>query len=525
MAADKGGLISCVFCDFCLSDANYKEHLQVWHKVTVDLEEDARRVLGLPGNILNIRAVKDELLGDVGDELGSSSLSFAATSIQEPVREETARGSRRDSVEDTHRESKYDVKEEEDVVNLVEAIGEAAVEEGRKGKESKVKVMLLLRQCLASMRGLQRNGSSNNNMASVQRCGLEESKARVKKWCHELRETKREKWCEECCVHISAPNFKRHRRLMHSKEKCAMCPVPECGKNFYHNRYLEDHLRSAHGYDNVQCAEKFLKGQSVQLETGTKVKVEDCPEEMVLGMMKPRFKCDECDLTFATGCLTPHKKAVHRGVKNAKCPEAGCGKKYRYKSQLKDHMRAVHNYEKLECPRCLAKFLSHSGHTDHLARCTGPKSGHLSCMFPNCTEKLTSVKQLKLHLKGGHSSNSEFACDVQGCSRTYDRQSRLKRHKEKVHTQVKFDAEYQEARQSSPKIKNEDIVEDIMEEDDARGILKGGDLKNEHDTELSEEENVGAIQKWLDENSKGSGTMAGRNVGEVEVQELSMEIF
>ena len=53
----------------------------------MDLEEDARRVLGLPCNILNIRAVKDELLGDVGDELGSSSLSFAATSIQEPVRE------------------------------------------------------------------------------------------------------------------------------------------------------------------------------------------------------------------------------------------------------------------------------------------------------------------------------------------------------------------------------------------------------------------------------------------------------
>ena len=90
---------------------------------------------------------------------------------------------------------------------------------------------------------------------------------------------------------------------------------------------------------------------------------------------------------------------------------------------------------------------------------------------------------------------------------------------------MKFDAEYQEARQSSLKIKNEDIVEDIMEEDDARGILKGGDLKNEHDTELIEEENVGAIQKWLDENSKGSGTMAGTNVREVEVQELSIEVF
>ena len=90
---------------------------------------------------------------------------------------------------------------------------------------------------------------------------------------------------------------------------------------------------------------------------------------------------------------------------------------------------------------------------------------------------------------------------------------------------MKFDAEYQEAKQGSPKRKNDDIVEDIMEEDDAGDISKGGDLKNEHDAELSEEENVGAIQKWLEENSKGSGTIAGTNVREVEVQELSIEIF
>ena len=54
----------------------------------MDLEEDARRVLGLPCNILNIKAMKDELLGDVQDELGASSLSsFVATPVQEPVRE------------------------------------------------------------------------------------------------------------------------------------------------------------------------------------------------------------------------------------------------------------------------------------------------------------------------------------------------------------------------------------------------------------------------------------------------------
>ena len=389
----------------------------------MDLEEDAKRVLGLP---LDIRAVKDECLGDVGEGPSSSSLSSCiATSTQEPVREV---GGRQES------------GEEHDVVNLVEAIKEAAVDESRKGNKSKVYVTSVLRQCLASVRDFQGGagtGTEEEKMASGQRCGLEESKARVKKWCDELKERKREKWCEECCVNISAANFKRHRRLIHSREKSAICLVPGCGKNFYHNRYLDDHLRSAHRYDNLQCAEKYPIIPDVRLESGSKVKVEDCFREKVPGTMNPRFKCDECDLVFAAGSLMQHKKAAHRGEKSAICLEAGCDKRYRYKTQLKDHMRAVHNYEKLECPRCGAKFSSRSGHTDHLARCLGPKSGHLSCMFPSCREKFTSVKHLKLHFKEGHCSNTEFACDVQGCSKTYDRKYRLERHKEKVHTEVR----------------------------------------------------------------------------------------
>ena len=59
-----------------------------------------------------------------------------------------------------------------------------------------------------------------------------------------------------------------------------------------------------------------------------------------------------------------------------------------------------------------------------------------------------------------------------------------------------------------------------MEEDNAGDFAKGGDVKNE---ELSEEEGVGAIQKWLEVNSRG--TLAGVSEGEMEVQELSIEIF
>ena len=73
--------------------------------------------------------------------------------------------------------------------------------------------------------------------------------------------------------------------------------------------------------------------------------------------------------------------------------------------------------------------------------------------------------------------------------------------------------------QDSLKNKNY-VIEKKNMEDHAKGIAKGGDTKNE---ELSEEEDVGAIQKWLEENSKG--TLASTSEGEVEVQEISIEIF
>ena len=93
---------------------------------------------------------------------------------------------------------------------------------------------------------------------------------------------------------------------------------------------------------------------------------------------------------------------------------------------------------------------------------------------------------------------------------------------------MKFDAEYQESTHGSLQIKGNHGEKEVMGEDRAGDISKEGDIKNEQVEDLSEEEGVGAIQKWLEENScpsKASRTLAGASEGEVEVLEISMEIF
>ena len=80
----------------------------------------------------------------------------------------------------------------------------------------------------------------------------------------------------------------------------------------------------------------------------------------------------------------------------------------------------------------------------------------------------------------------------------------------------------------SLKMKGNNVEQEVMEADHASNISKGGDLEKKHVEDLSEEEGVGAIQKWLEENScplKACWTPAGASEGEVGVLEISMEIF
>ena len=66
---------------------------------------------------------------------------------------------------------------------------------------------------------------------------------------------------------------------------------------------------------------------------------------------------------------------------------------------------------------------------------------------------------------------------------------------------MKFDLEYQEAMKGSLKRKGSRREKEATEENQSGDTCKGEDLRNKDVEDLSEEEGVGAIQKWLEENS------------------------
>ena len=386
-----------------------------------ELEDDpCKELRRLPGSgntlLVTNKVVKDEFLGGDRDPCH-------ANTVQMPVREFIG-GSQ--------------PQEEEVVLSLLKELREEALQQSEKSEMSRTKVISALRECLNSVRSYQEESKSGMNTMSWDelkyRNRMEDGgKVKVKTWCGSLKENKVEKWCDECCVYISSANFKRHRRMMHSREKSAACPVAHCGRSFYHNKYLEEHLRSVHGFDNLNCVGN-VKAEDVTVDLKSNMNIEINPEATILANLKRRIQCDLCPLYLTAGSMKQHKRAVHMGDKNYRCLETGCEKKFRFKIQLKDHMRAAHNHDKLSCPRCGARFLSYSGHRAHVTRCRDDaRSAENTKTHPNRAKKCSLLdSKVIFNKKAGH--------NLTGSNNVYHRN--LNEDEYKVSSSLDFMAEF-----------------------------------------------------------------------------------
>ena len=253
-------------------------------KLEDDRCKESRRLRGCVNTLMvTNKVVKDEFLG--GDRE-----SCHANTVQMPVREFIG-GSQ--------------PEEEEGVLSLLKDLREEALQQIKKSKMSRSKVILALRQCLNSVKSHEEEESGMNAMSwdeSKYRNRMEDGKVKVNGWCDNLKENKVEKWCDECCVYISSANFRRHRRMMHSREISAACPVAHCGRSFYHNKYLEEHLRSVHRFDNLDCAGN-VKAEDVTVDMKSNMNIEVNPGATILANLKRRIQCNLCPLYLTAGSM------------------------------------------------------------------------------------------------------------------------------------------------------------------------------------------------------------------------------
>lgn len=93
--------------------------------------------------------------------------------------------------------------------------------------------------------------------------------------------------------------------------------------------------------------------------------------------------CNECGTAFKKNSnLVKHKKLVHLGERNFKCPEPSCGRLFGQKSNLNSHIKAVHLGEK-----------------------------PFTCNEPGCGRCFSQKSGLKAHVKTVHNGERPYVCE------------------------------------------------------------------------------------------------------------------
>ncbi|CAG2112880.1 unnamed protein product, partial [Medioppia subpectinata] len=128
------------------------------------------------------------------------------------------------------------------------------------------------------------------------------------------------------------------------------------------------------------------------------------------------FICDfkECNKSFSTKSnLVQHKSCVHLNKRKFKCNEENCGKKFQTKQCLIHHKR-IHSGEK--------PFV---------------------CYFNDCKKYFRTKYELTIHMRR-HLNIKLHKCIHNNCNQRYKRWAHLNRHKNSIHSNVRFICDFNE---------------------------------------------------------------------------------
>nr|VDC88419.1 unnamed protein product [Brassica rapa] len=238
----------------------------------------------------------------------------------------------------------------------------------------------------------------------------------------------------------------------------------ECGAEFKKPAHLKQHMQS-HSLEEMNVLFLFDNRRSylcycfasVTLKRPFECYVDDCTSSYrrkdhlnrhLLTHKGKLFKCpvENCKSEFSVhGNISRHVKKFHNshhsesstGQKKLVCKEKGCGKAFKYPSQLQKHQDSHVKLDSIEAfcsePGCMKYFTNEECLKAHIRS----YHQHINCEI--CGSKHLK-KNIKRHLRTHEedsSSPGEFKCEVEGCSSTFSKASNLRKHLKAVHEDIR----------------------------------------------------------------------------------------
>ncbi|XP_013397519.1 zinc finger protein 286A isoform X2 [Lingula anatina] len=164
--------------------------------------------------------------------------------------------------------------------------------------------------------------------------------------------------CDECFkAYNSEQLLKEHKYRVHQLKERHLCHL--CPRSFKHARYLQDHIQDAHirnkHYECDECHKVVTTAKTLYKHKKTHTG-------------KKSHTCAYCGKGFFEGPnMRRHVRLIHEtnSVERVQCPE--CDKTFTLKSNLKQHMDAVHNHQfTYKCSLCHRGFYRRNKLEEHM---------------------------------------------------------------------------------------------------------------------------------------------------------------
>ena len=151
-----------------------------------------------------------------------------------------------------------------------------------------------------------------------------------------------------------------------------------------------------------------------------------------------RFKCSECDRTFASKTALNFHKDTHYPHNEFECKK--CEVTFPNLTDFRSHLKEHNEPKKEKCPKCDKVLVGKSNLSRHLKevhflskldtdKVTDPVYGFIC---EQCDSKYKRKDHLKTHIEEKHSELKKISCDV--CGKEYSNKQNLMRHVKSKHS-------------------------------------------------------------------------------------------
>ncbi|KAF3788709.1 TFTranscription factor [Nymphaea thermarum] len=188
------------------------------------------------------------------------------------------------------------------------------------------------------------------------------------------------------CCYRRKDHLTRH--LLTHEGKIFVCPVENCGEKFNVQANMKRHVEDLHGDDTPLEQKKELHV---------------CPE----------FGCGKV-FKYASKLRKHEDSHVKLDSVEVICSEPGCGKFFSSSKCLKEHILFAHRY--ISCEVCGSKQLKKN--IKRHMRTHGSSDGaanKIKCTEGNCQHTFSNKSNLMQHIRAVHLQQQAFACRVSGC--------------------------------------------------------------------------------------------------------------